>query len=186
MVGNKELTHCSVCLENLQQIKEKSKLICGHIFHKECIDTWFKNTKSYTTCPICRKVEPNINYLKLIDVKNLNKKKCDDSNFSMDLFKSSCKYYKWKFWKKMQDSKLVLKEDFFEIKTKGLIDEYNNEIIFNINKTTDILSFYTNKDFMCLFVNQCERYRMLVFKHNMELFEAVFNHIKNVISKMKK
>lgn len=44
---NKE---CSICLErleqNLVQLRE-----CPHVFHKVCIDEWFKQR---TNCPLCR------------------------------------------------------------------------------------------------------------------------------------
>ena len=30
------------------------KLTCGHIFHRQCIDQWFGNSR---TCPVCRSVE---------------------------------------------------------------------------------------------------------------------------------
>ena len=38
---------CSICLENVYQHKYKTK--CNHIFHKDCLDKWDKNT-----CPNCR------------------------------------------------------------------------------------------------------------------------------------
>ncbi|KAK8618472.1 hypothetical protein V6N13_132461 [Hibiscus sabdariffa] len=54
-----ELTECSVCLGT---IKEEStvRLLpnCKHIFHVQCIDTWFQ---SHTTCPVCRTTaEPTV------------------------------------------------------------------------------------------------------------------------------
>ena len=41
---------CSICLENLS---DDYKLVCNHVFHKECITYWL--TKS-NTCPLCRTV----------------------------------------------------------------------------------------------------------------------------------
>lgn len=59
---------CSICLEEIEEIEqgETSYLItdrvnnyvnavslsCGHVFHKECIAQWLKNTPN---CPYCRK-----------------------------------------------------------------------------------------------------------------------------------
>ncbi len=40
---------CSICLdEDTENIKT---LICGHKFHKECIEEWFTKEE---TCPLCR------------------------------------------------------------------------------------------------------------------------------------
>ena len=54
VIDEKDINHdfkCIICLEQFK-IEEKSlKLICGHIFHKECLDPWLKN---HNTCPICR------------------------------------------------------------------------------------------------------------------------------------
>ncbi len=39
---------CSICMESLE--KEIVQLPCEHIYHKECIDQWFSNSKR---CPLC-------------------------------------------------------------------------------------------------------------------------------------
>lgn len=44
---------CSICLEKYRPGTYKRKLSCGHIFHKKCIDKWFRNDKN--ECPMCRK-----------------------------------------------------------------------------------------------------------------------------------
>ena len=69
------INDCSICLEK----NENSiiKLYCGHVFHKECIESWIKNKSN---CPNCRMV---INY-------------CDKCNIffqnesSLNLHKSRC------------------------------------------------------------------------------------------------
>ena len=47
---------CSICYSD---IKEKDKIItnCNHIYHRECLDKWFKI--SYR-CPLCRESKFNI------------------------------------------------------------------------------------------------------------------------------
>jgi len=45
---NKE--NCIICLEEPK--KKCCQLKCGHIFHKRCINKWFRTSSS---CPICRK-----------------------------------------------------------------------------------------------------------------------------------
>ncbi|EAR86753.2 zinc finger, C3HC4 type (RING finger) protein (macronuclear) [Tetrahymena thermophila SB210] len=42
---------CSICLEQYQAQDEVCKLQCRHIFHKNCINLWFKQ-KNY--CPLDR------------------------------------------------------------------------------------------------------------------------------------
>nr|CAB3500879.1 unnamed protein product [Digitaria exilis] len=43
---------CAVCLEEVRD-GERWRLLprCGHRFHVECIDRWFR---AHSTCPICR------------------------------------------------------------------------------------------------------------------------------------
>tara|TARA_X000000950_G_scaffold248337_1_gene307308 strand:+ start:197 stop:436 length:240 start_codon:yes stop_codon:yes gene_type:complete len=41
---------CPICLDSIIDV-DKSVLKCNHMFHKECIDKWFK--KSHR-CPLCR------------------------------------------------------------------------------------------------------------------------------------
>ncbi|KAJ3683674.1 hypothetical protein LUZ60_013901 [Juncus effusus] len=47
--GKKE---CAVCLADFLTGGTGRVLpVCGHAFHKECIEKWFKN---HSTCPVCR------------------------------------------------------------------------------------------------------------------------------------
>ncbi|GJU85523.1 RING-H2 finger protein ATL70-like protein [Tanacetum coccineum] len=43
---------CSICLADYKA-DDVIRLLpkCGHLFHRECIDTWLK---VHTTCPVCR------------------------------------------------------------------------------------------------------------------------------------
>jgi hypothetical protein len=43
---------CSICLEEYDEDMKICKLRCSHIYHKECIMSWFKN---HNECPLCRK-----------------------------------------------------------------------------------------------------------------------------------
>ena len=43
-----EGVECCICYEG---VVEGKMLSCGHIYHKECIDEWFKEKK---ICPYCR------------------------------------------------------------------------------------------------------------------------------------
>lgn len=47
--------NCSICLDDIEEI-DKMILRCGHIYHKECINSWLK--VSYN-CPYCRAVVRN-------------------------------------------------------------------------------------------------------------------------------
>lgn len=48
VVVEDEAVECCICYEG---VIEGKKLSCGHIYHKECIDTWFNEKK---ICPYCR------------------------------------------------------------------------------------------------------------------------------------
>ncbi len=45
-------TTCVICLCGFFNNDTSVKTICGHVFHKKCIDKWFAREK---TCPTCRK-----------------------------------------------------------------------------------------------------------------------------------
>ncbi|KAK1260304.1 RING-H2 finger protein ATL5 [Acorus gramineus] len=46
---------CPICLERLDSEKDETMIItrapCGHMFHRNCIISWFKRKR---TCPMCR------------------------------------------------------------------------------------------------------------------------------------
>tara|TARA_B100001287_G_C22495098_1_gene440830 strand:- start:38 stop:448 length:411 start_codon:yes stop_codon:yes gene_type:complete len=46
-IGNFEF--CSICLD--EEKNNLSKLECGHLYHKNCIEEWLEKD---LTCPICR------------------------------------------------------------------------------------------------------------------------------------
>ena len=41
---------CAICMETYQVGQERKHLPCGHVFHKNCIETWLKN--SSLNCPL--------------------------------------------------------------------------------------------------------------------------------------
>ncbi|KAK1269229.1 putative E3 ubiquitin-protein ligase RHA2B [Acorus gramineus] len=43
---------CVFCLERLREGERVRWLDCRHVFHKDCIDGWFR--LSNLTCPVCR------------------------------------------------------------------------------------------------------------------------------------
>ena len=47
---------CAICLDDFEEGKEVTKLICGHYYCKQCIKKWFDTNVSY---PNCRK-DPNL------------------------------------------------------------------------------------------------------------------------------
>jgi hypothetical protein len=47
-----ENNECIICLDNMK-IGDKIKILdCGHIYHYNCINDWFKRKKE---CPLCYK-----------------------------------------------------------------------------------------------------------------------------------
>ena len=45
-------TECAICLTN---ISHGIQLRCGHVFHCECIETWWTTIRN---CPLCRVDHP--------------------------------------------------------------------------------------------------------------------------------
>jgi len=52
------MEECAICLESSGD--NYIQLICKHIYHKHCIDNWYKTNNN--TCPVCR-ADMTINYL---------------------------------------------------------------------------------------------------------------------------
>ena len=50
-VESTEDTMCSICRLNLVNNDIIRKLQCGHIFHHNCIDSWFKNNTTLVASP---------------------------------------------------------------------------------------------------------------------------------------
>ena len=44
---------CTICLENLEDDDLVRGLLCGHVFHGQCIDPWLTTRRG--SCPICKK-----------------------------------------------------------------------------------------------------------------------------------
>jgi len=43
---------CPICIDNFKENEYFRELSCKHVFHKKCIDRWFK--KDHSDCPMCR------------------------------------------------------------------------------------------------------------------------------------
>jgi len=57
---------CPICTEDLEN-KNQFKLLCGHIYHTECIYSWILRKRS---CPICRSRVDGLTATKLLS-KNI-------------------------------------------------------------------------------------------------------------------
>jgi hypothetical protein len=74
------IEECSICLEDLNEYNKMIKLKCNHIFHKNCLYEWSKNSNKIIynekskiilmkgKCPLC-----NYNYIEKLDVIKNNK-----------------------------------------------------------------------------------------------------------------
>lgn len=58
IIDNKELVssdwECSICLENHQQEDLIKLLCCNGIYHKNCINNYWKTNNNNSKCPLCR------------------------------------------------------------------------------------------------------------------------------------
>lgn len=48
-----ENIQCNICFENFKENEYKRNVVCGHNFHKKCIDKWINNYNNFS-CPTCR------------------------------------------------------------------------------------------------------------------------------------
>lgn len=62
---------CGICYDNYLSDKVILKLNCDHIFHKECLDEWWKRI-NIKLCPYCRKVNNNLVIVKNSSNINVN------------------------------------------------------------------------------------------------------------------
>ncbi len=57
---------CSICLSSFNKGEYYRKLpICKHMYHKKCIDKWFKKDIKNMKCPICRTSHTKEKYKKI-------------------------------------------------------------------------------------------------------------------------
>jgi len=47
-------TACPICIDNFKENECYRTLSCNHVFHKRCIDHWFR--KDHSDCPMCRTI----------------------------------------------------------------------------------------------------------------------------------
>ncbi|AES89593.2 zinc finger, C3HC4 type (RING finger) protein [Medicago truncatula] len=52
--SQEEEVDCAVCLCTMKEREEIRVLKCEHVFHKDCLDTWYSFKYNNTTCPLCR------------------------------------------------------------------------------------------------------------------------------------
>ena len=52
------VSECTVCTDILTNEDHVTVVPCGHMFHKACVQTWFKQCKTNPVCPICRAKAP--------------------------------------------------------------------------------------------------------------------------------
>ncbi|CAJ2648335.1 unnamed protein product [Trifolium pratense] len=51
---SEEKIDCVVCLSKIKEKEEIMVLKCKHVFHRDCLDKWFRFKYNNTTCPLCR------------------------------------------------------------------------------------------------------------------------------------
>ena len=60
-MGDEDMV-CSICLEDFFEDGYATKIECGHLYHKSCIESWLNNQNS--NCPNCRKEISDRNFKK--------------------------------------------------------------------------------------------------------------------------
>ena len=50
---NEENIQCNICYDQFKENEYKRDIICGHHFHKKCIDKWINKYNNFS-CPTCR------------------------------------------------------------------------------------------------------------------------------------
>lgn len=72
--------NCVICIEVIESKDSVVSTICGHVFHKNCFESWLKKTKN---CPKCRKPIENNQvhriYLDMDDPVKKDQQACEAS-----------------------------------------------------------------------------------------------------------
>ena len=50
---HEENIQCYICFEQFKENEYKREVVCGHHFHKKCIDKWINKYNNFS-CPTCR------------------------------------------------------------------------------------------------------------------------------------
>ena len=53
--GNCTVENCTICSDKFESESMVATLICGHVFHSDCIKEWGHYSP---TCPLCKKLIP--------------------------------------------------------------------------------------------------------------------------------
>ena len=64
---------CVVCMEKLHLGDDASSLTCKHVYHYDCIQSWFVqelNSNGVATCPVCKVTVFDARHLRPIAVEN--------------------------------------------------------------------------------------------------------------------
>ena len=80
----KEVSQCSICLEDIQLGEECSSLQCDHFYHQPCIYNWLKIN---LICPVCRSEKRDYlldNFISCVK-KNASEKILRDLGFKQDV-----------------------------------------------------------------------------------------------------
>lgn len=46
---------CTICMEDFENNNILYSLLCGHVFHKDCVSTYLIGAR-HKVCPICRQI----------------------------------------------------------------------------------------------------------------------------------
>lgn len=62
LTENERESGCCICQDKYDDEETIIRLLCGHVFHKECVKEWL--TKFFDTCPLCRESQTRLKELR--------------------------------------------------------------------------------------------------------------------------
>ena len=74
-------TVCSICLSNVEDVKNATITSCNHLYHTDCIEPWLLNPTSRSLCPNCKRVLVAKSGINLSEILNLRNKIRNKSSY---------------------------------------------------------------------------------------------------------
>uniref|UniRef100_A0A8R1DXT1 RING-type domain-containing protein n=1 Tax=Caenorhabditis japonica TaxID=281687 RepID=A0A8R1DXT1_CAEJA len=108
---------CSICLGSLKQKDKVSALVCGHIYHHECISKWMAAKKQ---CPSCRRPVPKNGFVEKLFFDVLASEQIEEGEAEVDYAEVSCQLRAALNFEKEKNERIEKENESLKVSVKSL------------------------------------------------------------------